>query len=73
MKSEAANSQAGEIIELAKFPWMFLPSIIYKLVYYRHLILNARVITFVTITQLAFMLQAFMHSKSIFLGACVIT
>ena len=56
MKSEAANSQAGEIIQLAEFPWRFLSSNIYNFVYYRHLILNARVITFVTITQLGFML-----------------
>ena len=33
-----------------------------------HLILSARVITFVTIAQLCFMLHTLMHSKSIFLG-----
>ena len=44
-----------------------------ELVHYNHLVLSARVSKFVTITQLCFMLHAFVHSKSIFLGACVIT
>ena len=44
-----------------------------ELAHYRHLVFSARVITFVTITQLGFMLHAFVHYKSIFLGACAIT
>ena len=44
-----------------------------ELVHYKHLNISARVITFITITQHAFVLYAFMHSKSIFLCACVIT
>ena len=73
MKHEATRSQAGEVSQLAQFSWRFLPSMLSELLHYRHLVLSARVITFVTITQLDFMLHAFMHSKSIFLGACVIT
>ena len=72
MKSKATSSQAGEVTQLAEFPWRFLPSMLSELVHYKHLVLSARVITFVTITQLGFMLHAFMHSKSIFLGACVV-
>ena len=44
-----------------------------ELVHHKHFILSARVITFVTITQLGFMLHVCMHSKSIFLGECVST
>ena len=73
MKPEATSSQEGEVTQLTEFPWRFLPSMLSELVHYRHLVFSARVITFVTITQLGFMLHAFMHSKSIFLGACVIT
>ena len=73
MKPEATSSQAGEVTQLAEFPWRFLPSMLSELVHYKQPILSARVITFVTITQLVLMLHAFMHSKSIFLGACVIT
>ena len=62
----------GEVTQLAEFPWRFLPSMLSELAHYRHLVFSARVITFVTITQLGFMLHAFMHFKSIFLGACVI-
>ena len=43
-----------------------------ELVHY-NLVLSARGITFVTITQLGFVLHTFMHFESIFLGACVIT
>ena len=70
MKPEATSSQAGEVTQLAVFPWRFLPSMLSELVHYRHHVLSARVITFVTLTQLGFMLHAFMHSRSIFLGAC---
>ena len=73
MKPEATSSQAGEVTQLAEFPWRFLPYILSELVHYKHLVLGARVTTFVTLTQLCFMLHAFVHSKSIFLGACVIT
>ena len=73
MKPEAISSEAGEVTQLAEFHWRFLPSILSELVHYKHLVLSARVITFVTITQLGFILYAFMHSKGIFLGACVIT
>ena len=44
-----------------------------ELMHYRHLVLSARVITFVTMAQFGFMINAFMHCKSIFLGAGVIT
>ena len=67
------NVQAGEATQLAEFPWRFLLSMLSELVHDKHLILGARVITFFTSTQLGFMLHAFMHFKSIFLGACVIT
>ena len=73
MKPEATSSRAGEVTQLAEFPWRFLPSMLSQLVHYRHIVLSARVITLVTITQLCFMPYALMHSKSIFLGACVIT
>ena len=73
MKPEATSSQAGEVTQLAEFPWRFVPSMLSELVHYKHLVLSERVITFVTITQLGFMLHALMHSKSIFLGACAIT
>ena len=73
MKPKATSSQAGEVTQLAEFPWRFLPYMLSELVHYKHLVLGARLITFVTITQLCFMLHAFVHSKSIFLGACVIT
>ena len=73
IKPEATSSMSGEVTQLAEFDWRFLPSMLSELVHYRHLDFGARVITFVTITQLGFMLHAFMHSKSIFLGACVIT
>ena len=73
MKHEAISSQAGEVTQLPQFPWRILPSMFSELVHYRHLVLSARVITFVTITQLRFMLHVFMHSKSIFLGTCVMT
>ena len=46
---------------------------LYELVHYKHLVLSARAIIFITIPHLGFMLQTFMHSKSIFLGTCVIT
>ena len=72
-KPEATSSQAGEVTQLTEFPWRFFPSILSELVYYGHLVLSERVITFVTISQLVFMLNAFMHSKSTFLGACFIT
>ena len=70
MKPEATSSQAGEVTQLAEFPWRFLPYMLSELVHYKHLVLSARVITLVTLTQLGFMLHAFMHSRSIFLGAC---
>ena len=73
MKTEATSSQAGEVTQLAEFPWRFLPSMLSELVHYRHLVFSARVITFVIITQLGFVLHTFMHFKRIFLGACVIT
>ena len=73
MKPEATSSLSDEVTQLAEFHWRFLPSILSELVHYKHLVLSARVITFVTITQLGFILYAFMHSKGIFLGACVIT
>ena len=63
---------SGEVTQSAEFPWRVLPSMLSEPVHYRHLVFSASVITFVT-TQLGFMLHAFMHSKSIFLGACVIT
>ena len=69
IKPGATISQAGEVTQ----PWRFLPSLFSELVHYRHLALSARVIGFVTITQGGFMRHAFMHSKSIFDGACVIT
>ena len=71
MKPEAISSQAGEVTHFAEFPWRFLTSMLSEL--YRHLILSARVFTIVTITRFGFMLHAFIHSKSIFLGGCVIT
>ena len=73
MKPEATSSLSGEVTELAEFPWRFLPSMLSELVHYKHLVLSARVITFAKIIQLGFMLHAIMHSKSIFLGECVIT
>ena len=73
MKPEATSSQAGEVTQLTEFPWRFLPSMLFEPVRYKHLVLSERVTTFVTITQLGFMFYAFMHSKSIILGACVIT
>jgi hypothetical protein len=66
MKPEATISQA-------EFQWNILPSMLSELVHYKHLNISARVITFVTITQHAFVLYAFMHYKSIFLCSCVIT
>ena len=63
--------EAGEVTQFAEIPWSFLTSILSELVQYRHLVLSARVFTFVTITQFGFMLHAFRHSKSIFLGGCV--
>ena len=72
-KPEATSSQVGEVTQLAGFPWRFLPSLISELVHYRHLVLGARVIRFVTITQVGFLCHIFMHSKSTFVGACVIT
>ena len=56
-----------------EFSLRFLPSMLSELVHYKHLVLSAGVITIVTISQLAFVLHSFMHSKSIFLEACVIT
>ena len=73
MKPEAISSQASEVTHLAEFPWRSLPSMLSEFVHYRHLIFSARAITFVTVTQLGFMLHTFMHSKSIFLGVCAIT
>ena len=73
MKPEATSSLSGEVTQLAEFPWRVLPSMLSELVNYRHLFFSAWVITFVTITQLSFMFHTFMHSKSIFLGAFVIT
>ena len=70
---EPTSSQAGEVTQLARFPWRFLPSMLSELLHYRHLVLSSRVITFVTITQPGFMLYTFMHSKSIFLSAFFIT
>ena len=67
MKPDGTSSQAGEVTQLAEFPWRFLPSMLSELVYYKHLVLSERVITFVAITQLGFMLHALMHSKSAFL------
>ena len=64
MKPEATSSQTGSVTQ---------PSMLSELVQYRHLVLSARVITFVTITQLGLMLHTIMNFKSIFLGACVIT
>ena len=57
----------------AEFAQMFLPSMLDELVHYKHLVLSAREIIFITIPHLGFMLQTFMHPKSIFLGTCVIT
>ena len=73
MKPEATSSLSGEVTQLAEFPWRFLPSMLSELVHYRHLVFSARVITFVTITQLGLVLHTFMHFKRIFLGAWVIT
>jgi len=73
MKPEATSSLSGEVTQLAEFTWRFLPSMLSELVHYRHLVFSARVITFVTITQLGFVLHTFMHFKRIFLGGCVIT
>ena len=73
MKSEATSSQKGEITQLAEFPWSFLPSMLSELMHYKHLALSARVITFDKITLLAFVLHPFMHYKSTFVSACVIT
>ena len=73
MKPKATSSQAGEVTQLAEFPWRFLPYMLSELVHYRHLVFSARVITFVTFTQLGFVLHTFMNFKRIFLGACVIT
>ena len=66
MKPEATSSQAGEVTHLVEFPWRFLPSLLSEFVHYRHLVLSA-------ITQIGFMRHAFIHSKSSFDGACVIT
>ena len=55
MKPEATSSQVGKITQLTEFPWRSLPSMLSELVHYRHPILSARVITFVTITLLGFM------------------
>ena len=73
MKPEATSSQAGEVTQLAEFPWKLWPSMLSELVHYKHQVLTARVITFDKITLLAFVLHAFMHYMSIFLSACVIT
>ena len=43
-----------------------------ELMHYKHHILSAKITTFVTITKLGLMVCAFMHSTSIFLGACII-
>ena len=67
-KPEATSSQAGEVTQLPEFPWMLLPSMLSELVDYKHLVLSARVNTFITIIQPSFILQAFMHSKSKFGG-----
>ena len=55
MKPEATSSQAGEVTQLAE---LFMPSMLSELVHYKQPILSARVITFVTITQLGLMLNA---------------
>ena len=65
--------QAGEVTQLPQCPGRFLPSMLYELVHYSHLVLSAIVITFVTIIQLGFILHAFIHSESTFLCTCVIT
>ena len=66
MKPEATSSQAGEFTQLVGFPLRFLPSLLSEFVHYRQLVLSA-------ITQIGFMRHAFIHSKSSFVGACVIT
>ena len=74
MKPEATSSQAGQVTHLTEFPWRFLPSMLSELMHYKHLVLSATVITFEKKNSLlAFVLYAFIHSKSIFLSACVIT
>ena len=67
MKPEATSSQTGEVTQLAEFPWRFLPSMLSQLVHYRHLVLSARVITLVTITQLCFMPYTLKHLRVSFL------
>ena len=54
MKPKATSSQAGEVTQLAELPWRFLPYMLSELVHYKHLVLSAKVITFVTITQHCF-------------------
>jgi hypothetical protein len=66
MKPEATSSQAGEVTQLVGFPCRFLPSLLSELLNYMHRELSA-------ITQIGFMRHAFIHSKSSFVGACVIT
>ena len=39
----------------------------------KHLVLSVKIFTLDKITLLVFLLHAFMHSKNIFLTACVIT
>ena len=53
MKPKATSSQAGEVTQLAEFPWRFLPSMLSELVHYKHLVLSARVITFVLVHVLS--------------------
>ena len=48
-------------------------SMLSELVHYKHLVLSAKVITFEKNSLLAFVLHAHIHSKRIFLSACVIT
>ena len=67
-KPEATSSQAGEVTQLPEFPWRLLLSMLSELVDYKHLVLSARVNTFITIIQPGFMLHTFMHSKSKFGG-----
>ena len=73
MKPGATSSQAGQVTHLTEFPWRFLPSMLSELMHYKHLVLSAKVITFEKNSLLAFVLHAYIHSKRIFLSACVIT
>ena len=71
MKPEATSSQADEVTQLSSHSFLggSCPQCFLNLCITGTLFLVQEI----TISQLGFMLHAFRHSKSIFLGACIIT